>query len=501
MATSTGYDYGVRKALMDRGVNPADIGYDNRTGYVTVGGKNFIKPEKVYQGTSFTTEQNFNQAWDAFNKQQQQQQQYGQVQTSPVTSSPYNTAVRQTLNAYGVANNQIGYDKGSNTVTINGIPFLQPGRVTQGVSYTNPEQFNQAWRNYNMTNLQNQYMNPQLPENRYTPQIDQTLQYLMDFARNQQVTDPYSTPEYQAYAAQAARRANQGIRAAQEALGSAGFGRSTALGERAQQIQNAEEEYLTTQVIPQILAAEQQRRQQQFANVLNLLSPLMSQQGYMDNRAQMERENALQMLAYLTGEDQRAIENELQRKQANLNAALAVGEATGRLVSPQQDWSGLFRQATRSDTPLNLAGQQFQSAEDQRRFSNEMILREFNENVRQFGLEYALRQAAQDLDRQRLLLQEDDNARQWAALEASLAGAGSGGDSTGNLTANQLLQSIRSLYSVDGQLPTDEATREQMALNVIDAGLSDAQTNQVLAALGFSKSEIDRIVKKYGGNG
>jgi hypothetical protein len=192
---------------------------------------------------------------------------------------------------------------------------------------------------------------------------------------------------------------------------------------------------------------------------------------------------------------------DLAERQANLNAALAVGEATGRLISPQEDWSGLFRQATRSDTPLNLAGQQFQSAEDQRRFSNEMILREFNENVRQFGLEYALRQAAQDLDRQRLLLQEDDNARQWAALEASLAGAGSGGDSTGNLTANQLLQSIRSLYSVDGQLPTDEATREQMALNVIDAGLSDAQTNQVLAALGFSKSEIDRIVKKYGGNG
>ncbi|UVI31221.1 hypothetical protein [Paenibacillus spongiae] len=47
----------------------------------------------------------------------------------------------------------------------------------------------------------------------------------------------------------------------------------------------------------------------------------------------------------------------LANKQANLNAALSVGAATGKAITPQGDWSGLFRQAANQNTPLNLAGQ------------------------------------------------------------------------------------------------------------------------------------------------
>lgn len=50
---------------------------------------------------------------------------------------------------------------------------------------------------------------------------------------------------------------------------------------------------------------------------------------------------------------------DLQQRQSNLDAALAVGQATGRLITPQTDIGGLFRQASNADTPLNLAGQQF----------------------------------------------------------------------------------------------------------------------------------------------
>ncbi|OVE53227.1 hypothetical protein, partial [Chryseobacterium mucoviscidosis] len=82
--------------------------------------------------------------------------------------------------------------------------------------------------------------------------------------------------------AQADRRAQAGTRAAQEALGSAGFGRSTALGERAQGIQNEQTEYLETQVIPMILQNERAKQQQVYDNLANLLNPLMQQQGYTD---------------------------------------------------------------------------------------------------------------------------------------------------------------------------------------------------------------------------
>jgi len=127
----------------------------------------------------------------------------------------------------------------------------------------------------------------------------------------------------------------------------------------------------------------------------------------------------------------------LAERQANLDAALAVGAATGRLVSPQGDWSGLFRQAVNPNTPLNLTGQQFQLDRDQliaaltgrlpdgsltvseqqrlfendlalrefenllaqQRFENDLARRKFEEDVRQFGLQYALNKARLEADR------------------------------------------------------------------------------------------------------
>ena len=127
----------------------------------------------------------------------------------------------------------------------------------------------------------------------------------------------------------------------------------------------------------------------------------------------------------------------LAERQANLDAALAVGAVTGRLVSPQADWSGLFRQAADPSTPLNLTGQRYQLDYDQlmaaltgrlpdgsltvseqqrqfdnemamrqlesllaqRRFDNDLALRKFEEDVRRFGLQYALDQARLEADR------------------------------------------------------------------------------------------------------
>lgn len=53
-------------------------------------------------------------------------------------------------------------------------------------------------------------------------------------------------------------------------------------------------------------------------------------------------------------------EADLNRQNANLNAALNVGQASGRLLTPQSDWSGLYRQAANAETPLNYQAQQQQ---------------------------------------------------------------------------------------------------------------------------------------------
>lgn len=224
--------------------------------------------------------------------------------------------IRPALREAGYSDADIGWDQGRKVVTLKGQDFINKDQLTNvaGSTFTDRQTFDNALRQYNQGQQRNQLQdvvtNYQMPTNPYNQQLDSQIQYLMNYARqNQQPVNAYSTPQYDAYKAQSERRAQEGTRAAQEALGSAGFGRSTVLGERAQGIQNQENEYLETQVIPQIIAAEEARRQQQFSNMSSLLDPLMNQRNYADGRAQTERGNAFDALGMLLGEDQRAIDN------------------------------------------------------------------------------------------------------------------------------------------------------------------------------------------------
>ncbi|MFF3923095.1 hypothetical protein [Paenibacillus lactis] len=217
---------------------------------------------------------------------------------------------------------------------------------------------------------------------------------------------------------------------------------------------------------------------------------------------------------------------DMSRQAANWGAAQSVWDATGRLVRPQSDWSGLLRQVQNGSAPLTIAAQQ-------QSFANNMALEQFayqkardaiadqqwksvfDQNVREFGLNYALQQLAQQNDQAyrqaQLALSQDDNARQWAMLDYEMSNPPTSG-SSGGLTANQVLQSMQSLYTepvfttdefgnqtrAGSQLTKDPAKREQMFLNVVDSGLSDAETNQILNSLGMTKQEIDKYMKKYG---
>ncbi|OPG91348.1 hypothetical protein B2I21_35200 [Chryseobacterium mucoviscidosis] len=327
MATPSGYGSNVRQSLVSNGVNNNDIGYNKANGYVTVKGQDFMKPSKVLDGVSYDTMNNFNNAWNSYNKSQTQPSTSGYSTTGTTSSPSYvpqgMTSTRDALNSYGIDNSRIGYNNGATTV--DGRYFGTPSINMGGTTYYDQTGFNNALGNYQIGDMKQQILgNTQLPENAYTAQIDALMKQLNQGANTQNV-DAYGTPEYAAYQAQADRRAQAGTRAAQEALGSAGFGRSTALGERAQGIQNEQTEYLETQVIPMILQNERAKQQQVYDNLANLLNPLMQQQGYTDQRSQQNLQNQYNALGMLTSEQQRGLDN--NRADASL---------TGTYLTPEQ---------------------------------------------------------------------------------------------------------------------------------------------------------------------
>lgn len=236
--------------------------------------------------------------------------------SSPTSSGAYTTGIRSALKEKGIADDQITYDPNKG-VLVGGTPFIRPEKNYAGSTYTSPQNFQSAWEAYSKslnrptigatgttagytpspTGTTAGYTPPQpvSQPNQLNDQINKIIQSLQTYGQNQPAFDPYSSSAYQAAQAQTARQSQQGIRQAQEAFGSAGFGRSTGLGERAQRIGQEGTEYLMTQVIPQIQAQEQSRKQQEFQNIIAALTPLLGQQTREDllKQQQQTREDLL----------------------------------------------------------------------------------------------------------------------------------------------------------------------------------------------------------------
>lgn len=565
MATPTGYGSNIRQSLVNKGVSSNDIGYNKSSGYVTVKGQDFLKPSKNLDGVSYDTVSNFNNAWNNYQKSQSP----GVTTTTGTTStasgytptySPKGlVSTRDALGSYGISGDRVGYSNGN--VTVDGRYFGTPGANLGGTTYFDQTGFNNAMSNYQIGNMQNQILNnTQLQDNAYTQQINDLLAQLNQQASNPQQIDPYSTAQYAAYQAQADRAAQQGIRSAQEAMGASGFGRSTMLGERAQGIQNAQNEYLETQVVPQIIAAEQARQQQEYSNLYNLLSPLMSQQGYADDRNQTQLGNQYNALNMLTQEQQRGIDNSRAdaaltgnylspEQQSAINTLLALkqsAEAPGitaqqrNALSTQADAVrnqmrslGLdptqygadvsYNQASQYQPGRTLAGQQLDMQQQQQAFDQEQqqwsndryieefeyqkardaigdkrLAKEFEENVRQYDLNYALqklesqnqqayRNATLALDKQQFEWQQDTAIADAEAARVQAAAEAAANTSSIQDFAKSYVNSIAQRDSKTKKV----INKEEVFAAFLASGYSDEEIDKMLPQYGITQKDIE----------
>lgn len=419
-------DLSVRQLMRNAGYDNNKIGYDTKTGWVTYDNKPFMKPSKIYQGTSFTDQASFDKANQAFRSR---------YNPSPITTMPISSTYQ-------------------NTSPYNLVP----------ASLTNQQQNLPDYRNL-ISDLYNR--------------LNTTSNF-----------DPYSTPQYKAYQEQAQRAAQEGVRAAQEALGASGFARSTNLSDRAQRIQNQANEYLTTQVVPQIIAQEEARRQQQLQNLSSLIGTLMNVDREQFNRgvttAQLygrgtlppEAQNLVNQALYnkqawwsASPEERQRLAAENQHIYRTLSTQYGVDPT---LINERVDYQTALRnaanlapqtlQARQFEESIRKADRDFAYRQLRDQIADKQWQKQFDEDTRRFGLEYALnrqiqlgnlsaRQAELALSRQRLNadLQQQALDNQFREKEFALRQQQATPYNELALKAAQLAQSDSNWFGADDQ--------------------------------------------------
>ncbi|WP_342440024.1 hypothetical protein NSS79_15460 [Paenibacillus sp. FSL L8-0436] len=202
-----------------------------------------------------------------------------------------------------------------------------------------------------------------------------------------------------------------------------------------------------------------------------------------------------------------------QAEQQQWDNRFNYGQAIGRFSNGQKTL-----QAQQMDSANNQYSEQFAYQKARDAITDQRWQTEFDENVRQYGLGYGLQQLSQSSDdayrQAQIALSQDDNSRAWAQLDYEQSQPAA--SKYVGMTANQVLDNIKSLYTepvyeadpddpsartkTGEQLTKDPAKRTEMFESVVDAGLSDSETKQILLSLGYTSKDIDARIKQYSGN-
>lgn len=204
---------------------------------------------------------------------------------------------------------------------------------------------------------------------------------------------------------------------------------------------------------------------------------------------------------------------DLQNKQANLNAAVTVGNQTGNIVAPQDDWNGLYRQAADGGLGQTLDGQQVASGlvtEQQQRdlATRQSALQEWQTTgfatpavSAALGVpegtptsDEAYRQASITLDQDKFTYAQMADASK--ANTPDTVTAATAGDMLG--------QALQKVVGIDDEgkqkygVISDPTAREEAFVNMINT--TSLRGNDVVTALtkaGYSIKEINALQKEY----
>lgn len=375
---------------------------------------------------------------------------------------------RDYLRQRGVGNDQIGYSNG--WVTIDGVQVFQPTRLQDNKSYGTKEDLDRAFNAYQQTQGQRKVSDTlgQIETKINTP--FQPYQPAQPFSY-----DPQSDPQYQA----ALRRAQENARLASgntmAQMNARGLLNSTITADRVGQIQQGEMARVSDELVPQLMQQAYQRymdaENQRYRQYLDQYGMAQDQIGNLGNLVGLRSGYNQQ----LSAEDQRALDN------------------------AQRDWENRFAYGQAIGTFGN--GQKTLEARDME-FSHQLALdqynrgvfesdREFSENLRRFGLQYALDQKAFELSRQNSIA---DNNRQaagqsfgqlmdiWRATGKAPAGI------QGVTPGTQWYDEVAARQTLEPEQPTKIGAKE--SANNYNLIYEDLQTK------GITKAEARRLLEQ-----
>lgn len=535
MAT-TGYTYGIRNALQNKGVTNNRIGYNSKTESVTIDGKDFIKPGTVSNGIANSTQAGFNTAWSTFNAPAKTpvmtaaanavkaaQQAQARV-TAPKTAAPvaaptaaYNpvTPQQSTLDAIQKAVQQQ-----------QGFQFSGPAEPFSYDQTTDPAYQAQLSEAKRQVGIQQRDTNAMLRgtgqgKSSYSESVaaQSANNALAGLANNlvpQLMQQAFLQYQDKANRDVDIQKLNYGV--GQDAITNLG-NQYTYQNEEYFRNPLAEAEvtgnYLpqgAKQAITELLNLKGQaeakgvtkearddysKQATAIRTYLDSIGINSSQYGANVNQATAaaKQNTGIRTLA--------GQETDLRQRQANLDAAKTVSDLTGRVVTPQSDWTGLYRQSSNPNAPLtynarqdaitnaqedrrlsqtdtslaetkrsNMAGEQATS--DRLAFDKDSWAQEFKQKVIVDGQDIALRWAAQYLNEDQLAevkranqageaidagqLSEmvrhnmEGEAQGWADLDyegQKIAMGGSSGGGYEGMSQSQIIDSIKDQFSQD----------------------------------------------------
>ncbi|MFB5761021.1 hypothetical protein [Paenibacillus medicaginis] len=513
MAT-TKYDYGIRGALNNKGVDNSRIGYSN--GYVTVDGKNFLKAGSVNNGSAMTTQASFNSAFKNLKptnapitvpKQPSAAstspmvQAAASVQKSPqATYTPPTKPTEQTLQRMSDLIGQPAFQyKAPEAWSYD--PQSDPSYTSSLAEAKRNIEREQADTNARLrANGQGKSSYSELVANQVA---DDTMESLANTLVPQLMQQSYARYQDSANRDLQLQQLNYGVQRDQMSDLSNLYGL-----QNQEYFQNPIAEAQLTgnylpaegkQIVNELLSLKQQAETKgisadQRTALSQQADTLRAQLSALGIDPSRYGSNVSYSAASQTAPGIRTLQGQqldLQNKQANMDAATTVSDATGRLVTPQSDWNGLYRQAANAPLTWNatqdvIKNQQFDRQqtfnEGQQQWENAYNQAQFAEDVRQFGLSYAIEQ--------------DNLARQWASLDYEMATGGGNGYS--GMTASQALSSARQMFrNKDGKIPTNAATKQKIYEYVGSLGLPTGQDDQVMLSLGLNPDEIAKFDKEY----